>query len=207
MRTFEQAIEKKTADKQCLYNLEQYTRGQPRKLVQSCYNMAAGQGYVRAKNLLKEYFGNEMNVSAAYIETAMHQQWNLKIQKLHTRFSIFLRECCNVMEDLEHMEEMNVPSNLCLMMMKLPYKLREKWRTVAYELQENCGYRAMFPDLVAFVEHQMRFLLDLVGDLQGSQPILPFKAKPRHTGRGQDTVAAVTTAEQNPSLCQYITES
>ncbi len=41
-------------------------------------------------------------------------------------FSIFLRDCCNVMEDLQHMEEMNVPSNLRLIMMKLSYKLRQK---------------------------------------------------------------------------------
>ena len=57
IRAFEQAIEKRTTDKQeCLYYLEQYTKGQPRELVRSCYNMAPGQGYERAKNLLKEYF-------------------------------------------------------------------------------------------------------------------------------------------------------
>ncbi len=59
IRAFEQAIEKKTTDKhECLYYLEQHTRGQPRELVRSCYNMASGQGYERAKNLLKEHFGN-----------------------------------------------------------------------------------------------------------------------------------------------------
>ena len=54
-----------------------------------------------------------------------------------TVFSHLVRNCCNVMEHLQHMEEMNVPSNLCLIMMKL--------RFVAWELQEQCGYRAMFP--------------------------------------------------------------
>lgn len=55
-----QAIERKITDKQeCLYYLEQHTRGQPRELVRSCFNMAPGQGNERAKNLLKEHFGNE----------------------------------------------------------------------------------------------------------------------------------------------------
>ncbi len=33
--------------------------------------MASGQGYERAKNLLKEHFGNEMKIAAAYMEKAM----------------------------------------------------------------------------------------------------------------------------------------
>ncbi len=75
------------------------------------------------------------------------------------------------MEDLQHMEEMNVPSNLRLIMMKLSYKLREKWRSVAWELQERRGYRVMFPDFVAFIERQVKILSDpLFGDLQGTPP-------------------------------------
>ncbi len=47
IKAFAQAIEKKTSDKQeCLYYLEQYTRGRPRELVRSCHNMRADQGYV-----------------------------------------------------------------------------------------------------------------------------------------------------------------
>ncbi len=50
IKAFAQAIEKKTSDKQeCLYYLEQYTRGRPRELVRSCHNMRADQGYDRAR--------------------------------------------------------------------------------------------------------------------------------------------------------------
>ncbi len=55
------------------------------------------------------------------------------------------------------MEEMNVPSNLRLIVMKLPYKFREKWRAAACELQERRGNRAMFSDLVKFIERQVKF--------------------------------------------------
>ena len=33
--------------------------------------MAHGQGYERAKNLLKEHFGNELRIAVAYIERVM----------------------------------------------------------------------------------------------------------------------------------------
>lgn len=57
IKAFEQAIEKKTGDKQeCLYNLEQYTIGRPRELVHSCHNMRADQGMIEqricSKNIL-----------------------------------------------------------------------------------------------------------------------------------------------------------
>ncbi len=69
IKAFAQAIEKKTSDKQeCFYYLEQYTRRQPRELVFSCHNMRADQGYVRAKNLLKQHFGSEIKVTAGYME-------------------------------------------------------------------------------------------------------------------------------------------
>lgn len=34
----------------------------------------------------------------------------------------------------------------------LPFKLRNKWRTVACDVQERCGRRAMFADIVNFIE-------------------------------------------------------
>ena len=52
MRTFEHCIEERTSSYQdCLYFLEQYTRGQPRELVRSCLHMMPQQGYQTAKCL------------------------------------------------------------------------------------------------------------------------------------------------------------
>lgn len=97
-------------------------------------------GYERAKNLLKEHFGNEMKIAAAYMENALG--WPITklgvVSSLHA-FSLFLTGCYNMMESLQYMEEMNVPSNLRLITMTLPYKLRERWRAVACELQEATG--------------------------------------------------------------------
>ncbi len=67
-----------------------------------------------------------MKIAAVYMERAM--TWPMmRVDDINAlqSFSIFLRDCCNVMEDLQHIEEMNVPFNLRLIMMKLSYKLRE----------------------------------------------------------------------------------
>ncbi|KAI2657502.1 Enolase-phosphatase E1 [Labeo rohita] len=80
----------------CLHFLERYTRGQPRELVRSCQHMIPSQGYIRAKALLKEHFGNEVRIASAYMEKAL--SWKTiksKDAKALQDYGLFLRSCCN----------------------------------------------------------------------------------------------------------------
>jgi len=61
---FEHCVEAKTKPGDCLYYLEQFTRGQPRDLVRSCQHMAPERGYSVAKDLLQTHFGDELKVTA-----------------------------------------------------------------------------------------------------------------------------------------------
>ena len=54
--------------------------------------------------------------------------------------------------------------------MKWPYKLRERWRSTACEIQERRGYRATFPDMVNFLENQVKIL---------SHPLFGYISDPR----------------------------
>lgn len=82
-------------------------------------------------------------------------------------YAVYLRECCNVMQDLQYLEELEIPSDLRLMASKLPYKLRERWRTTAYETQQRTGRRIRLQHLVDFVEKHAKMLLDpLFEDIQ-----------------------------------------
>lgn len=109
-----------------------------------------------------------------------------------------------MMLSLQHMEEMNVPSNLRLIATKLPYKLQERWRTVACELQENRGTRVIFSDLVNFIEGQVKLLSDpIFGNILEVQPHNSRKdkimTKSLNKERGSAAVAAVNTSEKESS--------
>ena len=71
-----------------------------------------------------------------------------------------------MMEGLQQMVEMNVPSNLSLIAIKLPCKLQERWRAVAYDLLELRSYRTMHPDMVSFIERQVKFSLTPFRNIQ-----------------------------------------
>lgn len=63
-------MEEKASKDECLYYLEQFTRGQPRELVRSCQHMDPDNGYTTAKQLLEEHFGNTYKIATAYMVLA-----------------------------------------------------------------------------------------------------------------------------------------
>jgi len=65
IKAFEQGVEVKAEKADCLYYLEQFTRGPLQELVRSCQHMEPGCGYVMAKGLLQEHFGNQYKIATA----------------------------------------------------------------------------------------------------------------------------------------------
>lgn len=175
MKAFEHCVKAKTSCKgDCLYYLEQFTRGQPRDIVRSCLHMTADKGFAVAKRLLKEHFGNEFKITAAYMEKVTG--WpSIKAEdpKALKAYGLFLRECSNAMDDPKYLEELNMPANMKILSQKLPYKIRDRWRTKACEILEKTGQRARFLDIVKFIEHQVRINSDPVfGDIQDTSLVI-----------------------------------
>jgi len=139
IRAFEHGIEEKTDnEKDRLYFLKQFTRGQPKDLVCSCQHMAPDRGYALAKRLLQEHFGNEFKVSTAYLEKALG--WPaLKAEDVQglQAYALFLHTCCNTINELSYMQELNMPINMKIVVTKLPYRLREQWTAQACEIMES----------------------------------------------------------------------
>lgn len=169
LRAFTHAIATRTenpADK--LYYLEQYTRGEPRDLVKSCQHMQPHRGFTEAMKLLQDQYGNELKIATAYMDKAF--QWpQIKPEdgKSLSSFSLFLVACRNAMDDIDYLDEMDNPVNMRIIISKLPYKVREKWRSTAFEIQERSKKRARFSDLVNFLHKQSKVMNDpLFGDIK-----------------------------------------
>lgn len=72
------------------------------------------------------------------------------------------------MEGLGHLHGLHLPANMLTiiiitiimitMIKKLPYKFRDTWRTVAYELKDRHNWRVTFSDITNFIERQVRIL-------------------------------------------------
>lgn len=190
-----------------LYFLDKYTRGNPKELVRSCQYMAPDRGYTMAKHLLREHFGNKQKITAAYMEKVL--SWpGVKQEDVKSlqAYALFLRECCNTMEDVLYMRELDMPANMRAIMLKLPYTLKDKLRGSACERLDKFDRRARFVDLVAFIEHEVKIVSDpTFRDIQNTQLVTVNKivnrttaqSKPRFKGNSYATTVA--TVEPFPS--------
>ena len=180
IRSFEHAVESKADTYQDkFYYLEQYVSGEAQELVRSCEHMPSERGYKEARRLLQKHYGNELKIANAYMEKALN--WPIIKQedgKALSAYALFLTGCKNTMGDLEFMEEMDNPTNMRTVLSKLPYKVREKWRVTAFEIQEKGRGRARFSELVEFIDRQAKIVMDpLFGSMSESHATKQGKEK------------------------------
>ncbi len=203
IKTFEQIIESKTDNMQDrLYYLEQFTSGQPKRLVHSCIHMDPQTGYNEAKKQLEWNFGNNVKITSAFIDKAL--SWPvIKAEDgpALRSYALFLRGCFNTLNEVRYCEDLEIAANMKVIVSKLPFKLRDKWRSVAYNMQEDAQQRPKFKNLLEFIEKQARVLLDPVfGEIQCSADnrrnpqTKPPTAKPniRLASRGSSFATAVS---------------
>lgn len=136
--------------------------------MRSCLHLTPERGYTVAKQLLQEHFENGLKVTAAYVEkiTGWPSVKSEDVKGLQA-YALYLRVCLNAMEELKYLEELNMPANMKVLVQKLPYKLREKWRAKSCEILDRNNQRACFTDIVMFIEQQVRIASDPVfGDIQ-----------------------------------------
>jgi hypothetical protein len=170
MSAFKYCIEEKsTSDKDRLYYLEQYTRGDANKLVRSC--MSAEDGYFQAKKLLEKKYGNKHKIAEAFVKKAM--SWP-EVKSDDTsqlgRLSLFLIECRNVLTDLNCINELDHTTSIKAIVLKLPYRLRDRWRVTVDRIMEECGHTVKFSHLVDFIEKQSRIASNPVyGDVASAR--------------------------------------
>lgn len=180
IRSFEHAVERKADTYQDkFYYLEQYISGEVQELVHSCEHMPSERGYKEARRLLQKHYSNELKIANAYTEKALN--WpSIKQEdgRALNAYALFLTGCKNTMGDLEFMEEMDNPTNMRTVLSKLPYKLSEKWRVTALEIQEQGRGRARFSALVEFIDRQAKIAMDpLLGSMSESPAIKEGKVR------------------------------
>lgn len=179
--------------------------------------MSSDRGYHEARKLLQKQYGDELKIANAYMDKALRwPQIKSEDCKALNAYALFLIGCRNTMDDIEFMEEMDDPTNMRVVISKLPYKMREKWRITAFEIHEAGRGHARFSHLVNFIDRQAKVALDpLFGDVIESPQTFKGKEKAtkersvKKTGHResmfatgvQDTTMEATAKKSSPSKC------
>jgi hypothetical protein len=173
MTAFEHGVElKTTSERERLYFLEQHTSGPAKALVKSCMHLPPGEAYTVAKALLKKKYGNKYRISQAIMKKV--QDWpDIKSNNVKSleNFSLFLHECTNTMSVLQMPNELDHVSSIRVLVSKLPYRMKDKWRNIVDNIEEVKMRSVKFNDLVDFIDKQARVETNpAYGDIRDDNP-------------------------------------
>jgi len=179
--------------------LEQYTAGHAQKLVRSCVHSDADIAWREASLLLDKEYGNEFEVATAYLKKLSN--WNAikpedvsALQDLH----LFLLKCNCYLEDSSPGNPINSPREIMQVIMKLPYKMREKWRLRTYHMIESdeiVGFR----HFVKFVGDEVSLLKQpLFGEISDPKRDSKYTDKPKRNCATTTVKDSSLTIEQTP---------
>ena len=117
---------------------------------------------------IRDRYGSQFDIANAFLDKI--ETWpNIKPEDGHAleKFSVFLASCENYTEDIGALNQLHSPKELQMILQKLPYKQREKWRTHALKLIE-VGQSVSFSELVRFITRESKLLnMPVFGTLKG----------------------------------------
>ena len=153
MMVFRARIESKTHVVDCLYYLNQYLQGEPKELISGCLYADPIEGYFEAKRLLDQEYGDPYRIATAYTNKVL--SWPVLKSDDATglkEFSFFLKKCKTAMKSLSYMTALDHPSNMQIVIKKLPFTLQNRWQDRVADFRKTGKRVATFKDFVDFVD-------------------------------------------------------
>lgn len=200
--SFEQTIANKCSNYSDLYYfLQKYTVGKPFELVKSCKSNDPHSSYLKARDILKVNYGNQIRITQKYIDKL--NKWPVlrsEDEKGLEDFSIFLNSCYNILEYNNNLNSLNSWEKIYELVMKLPYDLRKQFRHIVNN-NEKYERETVFETFVKFINDQISLLkIPLFGNIKDEKSL---KNKPQRTFR---TNLSDSYDTDNDELCNLNSE-
>ena len=134
-----------------LHYLDQHLRGEPRERISCCFLLPADEGYVTARKILEDEYGDSYKISMAYLND-LNQCKPIRGEDCASlkQYSLLLTKCRYAMSNLSDLNVLNHPHTMQGIVAKLPSYLISRWCDHACNLRRT-GKTPHFSDLVKFV--------------------------------------------------------
>ena len=171
MASFRQCVESITSDNHTrLSQLLYHTNGEARTAISSFINTPDGTGFDLAMKRLKSRFGSP-HVICETVLSDLNDYPDVHTPHDIRQFADQLNNASVILKEHSMYSEMDTQNFILCMCLKLPVRIRYKWRDHATDSLEKRNLYPNFQDFVVFVERQASVLTDPVygGDaLSGS---------------------------------------
>ncbi|XP_046847963.1 uncharacterized protein LOC124441528 [Xenia sp. Carnegie-2017] len=121
--------------------------------------MVHDEGYLVARKLFKENYGQNYRIATAYLQRIMEGPLiRAKDGEALRRFSVLLISCKNTLKEIGYLNKLDNLGSLQNIIRKLPYSIRQKWCDIADDITSNKKREVTFEDISRFVEVKARAL-------------------------------------------------
>ena len=135
-----------------LHYLNQFLKGEPRELIESCFHIQSNP-YDEARKILDRAYGNPYKLSMHYVNELNEWPVIKPDDPIGLRkFAAFIERCLCAMRGTEHVYLLDHPTTLLSTVGKLPKYLQGKWRERAHQI--SLTRTVHFSDISEFV-HSM----------------------------------------------------
>ena len=149
MRAFDDNVERVISDPSSkLARLMQLCAGEAARVIQGCTLMRPERGYVRARQLLKDRFGDEFLIAELWGQRLLSTSNRMPLRE----FADELRAGYESLDALGALDELQTQGNLSEIIRKLPGYLQNKWREEVRRLKVYEHRRPDLRDVVEYVE-------------------------------------------------------
>ena len=136
--------------------LDQYTSGEPNRIIRSLSYLDASIAYPAVWKELNDRYGQSEIIATTFVDKAL--KWPTvrpNDGKALDEYSIFLSECQHAVSSLNSMKILEYPDNIKKLLGKLPLYMHDRWRNVVERCREKQKLPA-FKDLVDFMKLESR---------------------------------------------------
>ena len=166
MRAFDDNVGRTISDPSSkLARLMQLCTGEVARVIQGCTLMSPKRGYVRARQLLKDRYGDEFMIAELWGQRLLSTSNRMPLRE----FADELRARYESLNALKALDELQTQGNLSEIIKKLPGYLQNKWRDVVRRLKVHEHRRPDLQDVVEYVEEAAAVALDPVYGNQKSE--------------------------------------
>ena len=166
MRAFDDNVERVISDPSSkLARLMQLCAGEAARVIQGCTLMRPERGYVRARQLLKDRYGDEFLIAELWGQRLLSTSNRMPLRE----FADELRAGYESLDALGALDELQTQGNLSEIIRKLPGYLQNKWREEVRRLKVYEHRRPDLRDVVEYVEEAATVASDPVYGNQGQK--------------------------------------
>lgn len=158
MHAFDHVVGRTTVDDGSKLNrLFEYCTGKAAKVIQSCVHMHPSDGYVKARQLLTQRFGNEYQISEAWVKkvtegAVIKSNCGESLQELADD----LRTCVETLRAMNMINEIDSRLRMVKILARVPGYLQGRWRKTAVENLEHYGRYPSIEQLLHFLDRAAR---------------------------------------------------